>query len=162
MSNLDERINKNGKIKSINIVFENLEVVVVPSDYISAFVINDISENFVYTNTTLYYFGCKKLNMRINNEFNMTLVDDIYGERNSFQRIINFNDIVAVDIIFENDVSETVYVDWWDMCEYENLNQSTEILSDGSLSISIDDENNEEEKISFLQGDLGDNNDENE
>lgn len=162
MSNLDERINKNGKIKSINIVFENLEVVVVPVDYISVFVINDISENFVYTNTTLCYFSCKKLHMRIKNEFDMTLVDEIYGERNSFQRIINFNDIVAVEIIFENDVSETVYVDWWDMCEYENLNQSTEILSDGSLSISIEDENNEEEKISFLQGDLDDNNDEDE
>ena len=162
MSNLDERINKNGKIKNINVIFENLEVIVIPADYLTSLIMRDITENFIYTNTSSCYYRCEQLVMTISNKFDMTLIDENYGERNSFQRMINFRDIVAVEVVFENDVTETVYVDWWDACEYENLHQDTEILSDGALLVSIDDYNNDEEKCEFLEADLDGGNDEDE
>ena len=92
--------------------------------------------------------------MSIKDKFNITLIDENYGERNSFSRIMDYADIVAADLIFDDDTRESIYVDWCELDEYKNLNQSTEISETGSLVISIDDDNNEEEKVAILEADL--------
>ena len=148
MNNLD--IRKNKEIKKVDIILENLEIISVPVDFIESLVINDINNNIVYTNCLFFYNQCKLLYLKINSKFNITVVDKVYGERNTFNRLIDYKDITAIEVSFSTGEKITIYVDWWEPCVYENLNQNCEILEDGSLEISVTDDNNEDElKISF-------------
>ena len=149
MSNLN-----NKTLKSVELTFENLDVIVIPSEYVEVLVIRDIAENIAYASNFHHYKKCNFFLMSIKDKFNITLVDENYGERNSFSRIMDYADIVAADLIFDDGTRESIYVDWCELDEYRNLNQSTEISETGSLVISIDDDNNEEEKVAILEADL--------
>ena len=146
--------NKNKEIKNVNIIFENLEIIVIPIDYIGSIVIRKITNNFVYATNSLKYKVAEYFRMTISDKFNMTIVDENYGERNSFKRIIDYNDIVAIEIEYDDKSTDTIYVDWCELDEYSNLNQATEILEDGSLLLTVTDDNNEEEKIAILEANL--------
>ena len=146
--------NKNKEIKNVNIVFENLEIIVVPIDYIGSIVIRKITNNFVYATNSLKYKVAEYFRMTISDKFNMTIVDENYGERNSFKRIMEYNDIVAIEIEYDDKSTDTIYMDWCELDEYSNLNQATEILEDGSLLLTVTDDNNEEEKIAILEANL--------
>ena len=150
MNNLDIRKYKKKKIERIDIILENLEIISVPVDYIKSIVIQDICSNFIYTNAPLFFYKCKFLYLIISDKFNTTIIDKIYGERNSFKRLTELRDITAIQIFFSNGDDEIVYVDWWELDDEENLNQLSNILSDGSLEISINDENNDDEKVEIL------------
>jgi len=155
---------QDAKIKNINLVFENVEELVIPIRYIKHFFLSNINPNYSYGNENqVIYDSCDSLTMMIDKSFNISINNGLYGEYNAFDRITQYNDIVAIEVQYEDENIEPtlVYVSWCEIDSLNNLNQISVITKDGDLLLCISDDCNIDKKISIAENAEDDEDDDN-
>lgn len=134
------------KLKAIDIVFENCEVVHIPIEYLFFLSLNKI------TMSLRVDFG--RVTGSINSESTKIVLKssandlhtDMEPNMKLFDRIMEHNDIAAVDLITDNDESTYYYVDWcWDN-DYRNSYQHNKIMENGDLVVYIGKDFEEEDE----------------
>lgn len=119
-------------VKSIQLIFENLDYVKIPAHYFSSFDLTDCSGSYAVafslkpeTNTDFSTFEADVHSIRYESE---TLFDRL-------QR----NDITHIDLHRGNGVKEHLSVVWEDadLREYRNRLQRTSMDHDGTISVRI-------------------------
>lgn len=135
-------------VKDIELTFENIDYVVIPNRYFSIFSLQKVetSVSRVAVNAILRYqeagFVTIKLNKEANSEFEnfYTNIDLAHYKGDTlFERIINYNDITSIKLLYEDDSSEEFAVAWEDEKDNECRNklQIATLDKDGNLCIRI-------------------------
>lgn len=132
-------------IDYIDLVLENCDVIRLESKDIDFFYIEGITETYtsqrdsegnLYTDKTEH---CSHLGLLINNPKELTF-DSLDGEITVYERVENYHDITAIDIIYEDKTHEYIYVDWNDYNYNYNLNQKTDYYYN-ILEVTINEDN---------------------
>lgn len=131
------------KVASIELVFENCDTCIIPKvDFgfegitESTFTINSDSEVFSYKQ-------CRSVVLRFSKESLQTPTnfDNQFEGGNLLLGQLNFRDVVAIQINYEDGEEEVVYVPYDDENENQlgspNKNQKNEFKDDGSCVVSI-------------------------
>ncbi|WWT40455.1 hypothetical protein [Staphylococcus phage PT94] len=135
-------------INYIDLVLENCDVIRLAPKDIDYFYIGGITETYTsqrdsegnfYTDKTKH---CSHLGLLINNPKELTF-DSLDGEITVYERVENFHDIAAIDIVYENETHKCIYVDWNDYNDNYNLNQKTDYYYN-ILEVTIDKDNAKE------------------
>lgn len=171
------------KIKNIDFIFENCDVISIDGKYIGNFLVDDIFTSIqrVACNSieeiTVTHTIAIEIHKDANKEryeFNQSQIEDF--KQMTFDRFTNYNDITAVEFtleeVYENigkDYKYHYYVDWVGDSDYTNDAQVSYrsdlghlyicIKKDGSLSDYFDMElinNSEYMKFAFSMMDVGD------
>ena len=119
-------------IKSIDIICENCEVFNIPAKYIGYIDIIGIERNIhrIAVNAIRDSLRAKEIAIEIFSEIGKDIID----------RLINYNDITALELIYTDKSSEIIYVNYKDESDRlgaENLNQDSYISKLGNLYIKI-------------------------
>lgn len=131
-------------IKEVEIVFENCEVAILPIEVIGSFHIMGIHDE-------IHRIACNAIGIQtIAYEVAFELFqeadtinkceDNSLSVSKPIERIQKNNDIVALNIIYDDGNEQYIYVDYSDNDKYageENKNQKTHISSDGVLYVVI-------------------------
>lgn len=136
-------------VKSIDIVLENCEVYTFPKEDIGYFEISDIREeifrcacNAINKYKTAY---CVNIEIFDTHRF-QTITFDENNKTDTFERILEGNDITQIHIHYENDTEEQYLVDYNELNEAlgaPNKNQKSYISDLGNLYVVI----SEKEKL---------------
>lgn len=135
-------------VKDVEITFENIDYIIVPSQYFLDFSFEDIHTEIhrAAINAILRYSVVKSLKFVLKKEVNdvaRSLEGDVhcvhYGEDTLFDRIHTHHDITHVKLIYMDDTFEEFAAEWEDDGddEYRNLLQQTSINEDGNLLVTI-------------------------
>lgn len=124
------------KLESITIVFENVDVAVVPAEYINGVLIHGIQAG-------LYIHGSDGSVRRYQTSGQITFflkdnaanIETAYGER-LFERIKKWKDITSVELKYDDGTAEEIGTPWIGPDSQENLAQMCE-ERDGELKIEI-------------------------
>ena len=141
------RFKMSGKVlKHIEFVFENCDTLVVTEDLVYSFHL-DIIKDCLYTGTTWRNHGSPTVesDLVLNEKI---IVDDVFivlepTARNLFGRFVHYNDIVTIELHFDDgDVIcyEPVWIDATVGGE-ENALQKSFLLEDDGLAICISEKN---------------------
>jgi len=123
------------KIKSIDIVLENCEVVTIESDYILAIDFGNCHTNYSADrwnkNILKEDIYCKELYLVIHNGGNKDyyefgIEEDSY-KTTVFNRLMESNDITSIEMNFENGENKIIRISWANDNEWENSYQTSEI-----------------------------------
>lgn len=110
-------------IKSITLVLENCFRVLIPAQYVgvvkTGIFYNDGARNCV-----------NGLVLSIKRGFHFSIFDDIAV---NLQYLHDHHDIVLLDIIYENDEKQEIWIDCWDEEFYENQYQHSKFNRYGDL-----------------------------
>ncbi|QDJ97505.1 hypothetical protein PALS1_071 [Staphylococcus phage PALS_1] len=139
-------------IKYIDLVLENCGVVRLEPKDVSRFHINGITEGIDYYGT---YKGdshisrtrhCTYFSILINKPKEIPQVGIGYTfETNAYEMITAYSDITAIDIIYENDTNEYIYVDFNEYNDNYNINQKNKYYNN-MLEVTITESNSIEEE----------------
>ena len=105
------------KIKKVEFVFENCESIEIPVESLFVFSLEDIKERISRKGINLvaasrYTDGCAIcISKNANKEYQPFGVEH-FDKEFIFDRIRKYNDITYFDITYDNDESETIYVDY--------------------------------------------------
>ena len=133
-------------IKEVAISYENCEVFTVPKEYVKWFYMSGISESWCfggYDKDLSKYKMADKLHLTIypdaNNDDYLWMNSHLVEEEKikPFCRTLEFSDIVAVYIHYEDGTKESVYVHWEGDNDYVNPAQYTYIDDKGNLVIEV-------------------------
>lgn len=133
------------KIKKVEFVFENCEVIEIPVNSLFIFSLEDIKERISrkainMVASTRYTESCAIcISKNANKEYQPFGVEH-FDKDFIFDRIRRFNDITYFDITYDNGESESIYVSYKSESEdigAKNLNMETYINDDGHLFITI-------------------------
>lgn len=129
------------KVKEIMLVFENCEECVLEPKMFKGLILNGIKEN-INVNCYQYKEGeanknksCDYFYILVNEEGQKALCFDEY-----LKTRISKSDLVAVILIYEDDVEETIYLPWYENDEYINRYQKNTIDDEGNLGICVEGE----------------------
>lgn len=121
-------------IKQLDIIFENVESIIVPPKHITNLIISEPYE-VIFGNSPFQvsdYIEIGLQDIHLLSSENLHFPDDSIAEK----RLINSNDISCIEIIDDDNKSQTIYVNWHDEDEYINLNQHI-THNDNKLNILI-------------------------
>lgn len=142
------------RIKEIELVFENCEVITIPGKYIGRFYVGNIRKSLsrIAVNSTRMYETAKKIVIEIHKDAETqnrpfgTEDDD-----STFDRILKWNDITSIEITLEDAYNKenkeehyVFYTDWIGDSEYENEGQKSKRSELGHLYIVITKKNKKE------------------
>lgn len=140
------------KLKQIDIVLENCEVISVPIEQVHHFYANNITNDIWFnidsdTLDTIFRtdeFGII-LRAKANVELKQDYENDIFEDCKVFDRLERFNDITHIDFIFTDDTNMYLSVPYEeenpDALGSPNLCQCSEINGNGELRINISKSN---------------------
>lgn len=136
------------KLTYIDIVLENVEVLKFDVEYIDYISVDNIHKNTVYSHDNLHeYLQCDELYLMLHpsaNKIENSTTD--YTEKSlPFDRINAWQDIVSIELFYDDETSENIYVPYDG--EEVNLLQSQIITSTGSMLVVCSKENTAEEWI---------------
>lgn len=122
-------------VESITFVFENCEFIEIPMKYVGLFYINDITSNIkrFALNSVKKIDVAKELFIEIFSEGDEKY--NRYCKSGKFERILQYRDIVYVEIKYSDGNVDTIYVDYdGDM---QNQNQNNYLSKLGNLYVSV-------------------------
>ena len=129
------------EIKKITLVFENCETCELDTSMFDRLAIYGITETikaFLPYKSTHKYYSCDDLILGIN-EKGLKQNTDCYG--NDYQpledRLKTCKDITAVDITYEDNTKQVIYVLWNDENDYENKYQTIHQWSNDYITVRI-------------------------
>ena len=135
------------ELKSVEIVLENCETILIDRKYIGEIECDNIKKSISRRacNSISVVNTCETFAIQINNKLSEnedstwifgTLADE---KRNPIERLISFNDITSICFKFvdEEDESEQIYVNWGGDSEYSNEYQKSYKNNFGDLFIVI-------------------------
>ena len=142
------------RIKEIELVFENCEVITIPGKYIGRFYVGNICKSLsrIAVNSTRMYETAKKIVIEIHKDAEtQNRQFGTEGDDSTFDRILKWNDITSIEITLEDaynkENKEEHYVfctDWIGDSEYENKGQKSKRSELGHLYIVITKKNKKE------------------
>lgn len=126
-------------IKSIDLVFENVESLTINEEQIENILIGDIKRNIYRfaSNAIGNSISSDMIHIEIKSSFNKLMTGTFGDVFYPFDRIKKYNDITSITINYEDGNKETIYTIWNDEDEYSNKYQSTTILKNNNLKIRI-------------------------
>ena len=135
-------------IKEIGLFFENIDYVIIPNHYFTLFSIEDIETSIhrVAANAIMRYNTANTasfiLRKEANDDFDRfeTDIDLIHYKGGTlFHRILNYNDITQIRLIYDDGSIEEFSVAWEDENGREDRNelQKSAITKDNDLFVSI-------------------------
>jgi len=141
------------KVKSLEILFDNTEYVVIPNRYFESFCFEDVrmgvcrvGENAIERNQTAEYAEFV-LTRKANDDFCEFETDidlGLCGVRTLFERISDFRDVYGINLICDDDSSEKFVVKWSEEENvFRNKLQSSKIDGCGNLCVTIGGRNEE-------------------
>lgn len=123
---------------SINITFENCETANVPFKYVEYLVISGLSNNYLYIKTNHFCesrLQCDRLYINFVEDFkNLNYISFDNKEHNLFKRIIDYKDIVYIELRYKDDSSILVYLPYQEE-NGENLYQK--VVVDGYSGVDL-------------------------
>lgn len=140
------------KLKGIELVFENMDYIVIPIQFLHDFSLRDVQTDIWFDRNkgTIRRYTANAIMLNLKEKTNRvatTFKHDVYkmdhcGET-IFKRIYDYEDITSVNLIYEDASEECFAVRWIDgKDEYHNKCQSAQIDDKGNLIVRI--ENKEE------------------
>ncbi len=140
------------KLKHINIVLENCEVISVPIEQVHHFYANNITNNIglnEITETLDTVFYTDELEIVLRQEANVELKQNydngIFEDCKVFDRLTRHNDITHIDLIFTDDTNMYLSVPYEEenpaVLGSPNLCQYSEMNGNGELRINISKSN---------------------
>lgn len=134
-------------IKYIDLVLENCDVVRLEPKDVSRFHIDGITEGIDYYGTYKGYahvsrtHHCTYFGMLIDKPKEIPQVGFAYPDNaNAYEMIIAHSDITAIDIIYEDETNEYIYVDFNEYNDNYNINQKNEYYNN-MLEVTITESN---------------------
>lgn len=118
------------EIKSIELVLENCEVIVVEKESIGTMNLTNIHRSIrrVATNSVSDLLQAEEVFIQISSKVNHVSSYSLsLGSGTPFERLMQYGDITAVLINYEDGSEEYIFVDWSEGCEYNNLYQSSAV-----------------------------------
>lgn len=127
-------------IQSIELCFENCDVMVIPVEFLTDIVLKDIRKHIRRTavNAVWEYEEAEYFKIEVKKEFDGDFKESYFESHfednsiNRFQRI-SYNDVVLVRINFDEKDYKDIYVKWGGESNYQNERQSTSINDNGDL-----------------------------
>ncbi|WP_372011409.1 hypothetical protein NBRC13296_12685 [Paenibacillus chitinolyticus] len=139
------------EIVKIEFIMENTECIEIERRYLGRFQINDIRKNIsVAAKAMSRHETCDHFSMAAYRSG-----DEVYGQfgdDSSLERKYNrlkVGDIVSINIIYDDQTEEEVYVTWTGESNYKNESQNTYINNYGDLFIVINKNKKIEEEFNF-------------
>lgn len=127
------------KLNSLKIIFENCESLSIPADDILHIEINNVSKNYSFTKPWYHMNSINnadKVMILISKDANTCkYFDAMFSNITPFERIIRYNDITHLNLIFEDGITESYEVTF--NGNEENSLQHSEVIDSGSLIIKI-------------------------
>ena len=138
------------RLDHIVITFENCENVTIPKQYILSLQIPNATVQRVYRHGVIWceYYG--SVDLKLTSEIDTNCYVSPKGgwdheECTVTQRIEKWDDIVYIDLVYEDGSSECLRVPWEDADKDSNSNYQTSFWAEGNKDyyyISIDESNN--------------------
>lgn len=140
------------RIKYIDLVLENCDVVRLEPKDVSRFHIDEITEGIgyygEYSDGSQHISRTKRCNfLGISISKPKEIVQQCLGyeeSTNAYDMIINHSDITAIDLIYSDDTNEYIYVDFNEYNDNYNINQNNEFYNN-ILEVTISEDNSIEE-----------------
>lgn len=142
------------RIKEIELIFENCEVITIPGKYIGRFYVGNIRKSLsrIAVNSTRMYETAKKIVIEIHKDAEtQNRPFGTEGDDSTFDRILKWNDITSIEITLEDAYNKenkeehyVFYTDWIGDSEYENEGQKSKRSELGHLYIVITKKNKKE------------------
>ena len=135
------------KLKQINNILENCEVISVPIERIGNFYFKNITKNYWfdetdseldtdYTTNEFYIVLPVKANIFLKADY-----QNVFSDYKVFDRLTEYRDITHIDLIFTDDTSQYIAVPYEEenpaVLGSPNLYQKTRFLDGGDLEIFI-------------------------
>lgn len=138
---------RNKKLKQIDIVLENCEVITIPVERISNFYFKNITTNYWFDETDSEIdadYATDEFYIILPDEANIFLKADyqnIFSDYKIFDRLTEYQDITHIDLIFTDGTSQYIAVPYEEenpaILGSPNLCQKSHILDNGDLEIFI-------------------------
>lgn len=136
------------RVKTIDIIFENTEFVVLPERYFLRFEITGIKRSIErrFINAIIemnivdrIFFELDKEIVNSTEEFECDIFtdEDVTDNRYIFKRIGMFKDITQLCLTFDDGSKDVFYAPWADGDEYHNFNQKSFINERRNLVVDI-------------------------
>lgn len=145
------------KVKEVVLVLENCEYINIPTKHLGNIIIEDIDISIRRNaiNSIDKQMSAKSIYLEIIKPETIKTLG-FFGEDDEeniscSKRLVQFEDITSVEIIYDNNSKEEYFVDWnWDN-EYINRNQDTQLAKNGNLHVLI---NRKKKLKEFLDNDF--------
>lgn len=143
------------RIKEIELVFENCEVITIPGKYIGRFYVGNIRKSLsrIAVNSTRMFETARKIVIEIHKDAevpNRPFGTEDENDNSTFDRILKCNDITDIEITLEDAYGKekeehyVFYTDWIGDSEYKNEGQKSKRSELGHLYILITRKNKKE------------------
>ena len=138
------------KLKQIDIVLENCEIIKIPIEQVHHFYANNITNDIgLITETLNIMFYTDELEIVLRQEANVELKQNydngIFNDCKVFDRLTRHNDITHIDLIFTDDTNMCLSVPYEEenpaVLGSPNLCQYSEMNGNGELRINISKSN---------------------
>ncbi|MDR6779455.1 hypothetical protein J2W98_003735 [Paenibacillus peoriae] len=132
------------KLKEIVFGFENCESLSVDAKYIGNFSVTNVRKSIIRHYGDIRFMDiCDTfsivVNKNANTDYKVSVVEGNSYKQNTFDRLTN-GDIVVIDIVYDDDSKDEIYVQWEGKSDYLNEAQKTYISKLGDLFIVISKE----------------------
>lgn len=136
------------KIKEIVLVLENCEYINIPTKHLANIIIEDIDVSVRRTaiNSIDKQMLAKSIYLEIIKPETIKTLG-LFGEYDEnglscFKRVLQYEDITSVEVIYDDNSKEVYFVDWNWGNEYINSYQSTKLAKNGNLHVLINRKKN--------------------
>lgn len=133
------------KLKSLDLVFENIESYTIPASAIHRFGLVDVTRSLSFDQSDQVdeRYSCKEMRMVLDNKYLVKHLANQWSDDddavNLKDRIIQYNDIAAVDLQFDDKSREYISVPWGIYGDTTNTDMLTnQNKSDDTTEIVID------------------------
>ena len=134
-------------VESIELVFENMDYIVIPAHYFEEFCIKDVRTDIwsMKGNEAIWRYTAKVIKLvlkektdRVATTFEGDMHSIKYDGETLFERIYGHDDITSVNLIYEDESFDRFAVEWLDgKDEYHNKYQTTRLEEGGKLVVNI-------------------------
>lgn len=138
------------EVKSVELILENCEVIEIKREHIGVFHVLDIKKSISRDaiNSINDYLEAEEIFIQISSKANnpSSYVEDLHdGEITPFDRLMRYADITALNIKYQDDSEEYIFVKWGGDSDYTNEYQSVATNEKtGDLYIVISEKENVE------------------
>ena len=124
------------QLKSIEIIFENVDNILIPIEKIIMINIERISRtvHIYYSNNVIEYLTCDACYLKLDKSMEK---EKTQYNNELFNRILRWKDITHIKLIY-TDSEEMITMPWIDNHKEINLAQEANIDDDGNLLLNID------------------------
>ena len=155
------------KLKQIDIILENCEVITVPIEQVHHFYANNITNDDIWLNETTEtldtMFYTDELGIALRQEANVELKQDyengIFDDCKVFDRLTRHNDITHIDLIFTDNTNMYLSVPYEEenpaVLGSPNLFQSSRMNGNGELEIIISNKQDNSNALDYCNDIVG-------